>query len=154
MSEYRKLSVRIAVMAAVLILICIVHRMFLHNTFTAYIPTHKTEKENQSIKAVQDEGVPIEIRGRENHNGYIEIQLQPDAPGTSYIDFVITDGVNHVMGAYRIGKFKTVYDMSLRWHEELQPPFHRIQAGRPLPVLHTDFSAFEALRHCQEDILQ
>ena len=115
------LVLQTALLAAALLLVCIAYRLTLHNTYTGYIPTHLEEEENRELQITQesDDGPALHVASREDHDGFVELKIRPQepGPGSAFLDITGKDagkdaGDPSYMGAYKVGRFMTVYDMS------------------------------------------
>ena len=110
----RKAAKQILWLAAVLVVFCIVCRAAFFNQFSVYIPrqgplgTAERLEDDLPVAAENPEVIrPGEVRGSDR---YLKIPVTPVGKGES--DLVIGSGDGESFHFLKVGRFRTVYDMS------------------------------------------
>ena len=110
-----KAGKQIAICAAGLILFCILSRFLFFRSYNAYIPLEQAQAEEiqeESISLKVEEPDVLHCGEPEIRRGYLRIPIQPEKPGESSIYLSMGDGGTESLQVLRVGRFRTVYDLS------------------------------------------
>ena len=106
----KKATVQIAVLAVILLAICLGCRMAMRNTYVASYPVHAENIAPESIR-INAETPGVVVPGTPRiENGWIRIPIRPGQPGETFID--LADGAGNTVGMleFHVSRFGTVYD--------------------------------------------
>lgn len=102
---------QIATLALILLMICVVSRLAMRNTYTAYIPVPNGAKDAApQVRLIP--GTPgVIAQGEASRvDDYIRVRIQPRREGETWVN--ARDEENHFIGSYhfRVGRFGTIYE--------------------------------------------
>ena len=113
--EMRKAVKQIAVCAGLLLVFCLVCRLTVFRTYTAYVPLGERQEADFRREGIQVEverpGV-LEADEPEIRDGYLRIRLRPEGPGRTDVTFRTKGGEIEALQVLRVGPLHTVYDMN------------------------------------------
>ena len=111
-NSMKKLTCEIAVMAGILLLVCLICRILMKNSLTAYIPVTPPGADVMGIR-LEESGEPMVSFGEPSvHDGYMKVEVRPEkrGPGRTYAEVYDQNGEVVTIEAFRVGPFRTVYD--------------------------------------------
>ena len=103
-----QMAKQIGILAAILIVSCLICRFFMNNTYTAYIPTGGDRPDAGEAELRPESG--LEIDRPEAHDGYMTVHVKPDGPGATFVELRDEEGRLVEVEEYHVGQFLTVYD--------------------------------------------
>ncbi len=110
----KKLARQSALLAAAVILVCVLGRLLTGNTYTTYIPIPYMSREATSFEVVDlEEGTgKMNFEEPVRRDDMILVRARPDQPGK--VNAVIRDGngAGVAYGVYNVDRFGTVFDYS------------------------------------------
>lgn len=108
----KKTTIQIAALAAILLAVCVVCRLTMHNTYMASLPARAEGMSPEDIRFEDETPGVIEHGTPRIEGGYIRVPIRPGRPGETFID--LSDGAGNALGMLRlrVGRFGTVYDGS------------------------------------------
>ena len=111
----RKAVKQIAVCAGLLLIFCLVCRLTVFRTYTAYIPLgerQEAEFRREGIQVEVERPEVLKAGEPEIRDGYLRIRLKPEGPGRTDVTFRTKDGESDALQVLRVGPLHTVYDMN------------------------------------------
>ena len=108
----KKATIQIAVLAVILLAVCIGCRLAMRNTYTASFPIHMENLAPESIRLSMETPGIVEHGTPRVEKGYLRIPIHPAHPGETFVD--LADGSGREFGELRfhVSRFGTVYDWS------------------------------------------
>lgn len=109
----RAVKVKIAVMAVILIALCVLTRISRGNVYHAYIPVNPGHAEDTEIQLEKGDPGVISFENPQTESGVMEVDIHPEKPGEA--DALLEDphGIgSSSMRPFRVGPLLTVIDMS------------------------------------------
>lgn len=106
----KKATIQIAVMALILLVICLGCRLAMRNTFVASYPVHVENLAPENIRISAETPGIVEHGTPWIENGYIRIPIHPERQGETFIE--LADGAGNEFGVLKlqVNRFGTVYD--------------------------------------------
>ena len=106
----KEATIQIAVLAAVLLVICVVCRLAMSNTYVATLPARTENLTPESIRLVPEMPGIVQPGTPSVEDGWIRVPIRPGKPGETFVD--LADGTGNDLGVMRfhVGRFGTVYD--------------------------------------------
>ena len=108
----KQLILQIAVLAGALLAVCLIYRLSLRNTYTAYFTFNQGISESRSPDVAPDKNDIFEIREKSLHDRYMEVRVRPRKPGSTSLEVTDKNGAPMASHRYEVGPFMTVYDRS------------------------------------------
>ena len=110
----RKTTLRIALCAAALILLCVFCRFAFFQTLDVYLPTSLAKEgsfaESGLQLTVQDPEI-LQAGKTEMHDNYLKVTLVPGRAGETELDLAGPEGENQSCYVFRVDALGTVYDL-------------------------------------------
>ena len=106
----RKAAKQILVCGALLILFCLLCRVFVFNQFSLYLPLSAEDRADPSIRVEHPE--VLRVGEAEKHPHYLKVPVYPESPGEADLLSSETGGEENLLRALRVDRFHTVYDIN------------------------------------------
>ena len=106
----KKATIQIAVLAAILLAVCLGCRIMMRGTYTAALPIHLDAPAAADIHIDTEIPGVVEPGAPRIERGSIRIPVRPAGPGRTFVSLV--DGEGRDLGAlvFHVGRFGTIYD--------------------------------------------
>ncbi|MBQ6374407.1 MAG: YdcF family protein [Clostridia bacterium] len=108
----KKIALQIALLAALLLTVCIGYRWAVGNRYTVFIPVWVATGESLSANGSADQIVKLSSGGTDRTDGCARVQIRPRHRGETTMRFVSEAGLPVAVRSYRVGPLMTVYDPS------------------------------------------
>ena len=102
----------IAVLAALMILFCLVCRFTVGRTYYAWLPVRGPEEDWQDFRLEAEEPGVLETRQPQLYGRYLRVPIRPDGPGRTMLHATDPEGEHSAVGFFRVDRLGTVYDLS------------------------------------------
>ena len=106
----KKAAIQIAVLAALLLAICVGSRLVMHNTYTASLQVYVDGLKPENIRISVETPDVVEPGEPEIRDGLLYVPIHSRHPGETYIDINDRSGNDIGVMYFRVGRFGTVYD--------------------------------------------
>ncbi len=106
----KKAAIQIAVLAVILMAVCIGCRLAMDNTYTASFPVRARDIRPENIRFSPDAPGVIEYGTPEVRDGWIHIPIRPGRAGETFVDLDDDTGGDIGLLRFHVGRFGTVYD--------------------------------------------
>ena len=106
----KKAAIQIAVLAALLLAICIGSRLVMHNTYTASLQVYVDGLKPENIRISVETPDVVEPGEPEIRDGLLYVPIHSRHPGETYVDINDRSGNDIGVMYFRVGRFGTVYD--------------------------------------------
>ena len=110
MKLMKRAAIQIAVLAGILLLVCVVCRMTMRNAYVARVPVHGTNIQAEEIRVSMDTPDIVEPGSPVIRNGWMRMTVRPRHRGDTYVDLNDGKGNDVAMLHFRVSRFGTVYD--------------------------------------------
>ena len=108
----KRAAIQAAVLAIILLVICIVCRLGMRNTYMAEIPMRARDMSPEGLRFSEETPNVIARGTPEARNGWIRVPISPARPGETFVDVDDSAGRDVTVMHFRVGRFGTVYDAS------------------------------------------
>ena len=110
----KKAAIQIAVLAGILLAICVAARLAMHGAYVAHIPLYSSQigPEPRSLQAVAEAPEIVAPGTPELVNGSLRVPIRPQKPGETFVVVADDAGAPVTSGFFRVGRFGTVYDVT------------------------------------------
>ena len=106
----KKAAIQIAVLAALLLAICVGSRLVMHNTYTARLQVHGDGLSPENIRISVETPDVVEPGEPEIRDGLLCVPIHSRHPGETYVDIHDRSGNDIGFMHFRVGRLGTVYD--------------------------------------------
>ena len=109
----KKPLLQIGLLAAALLVVCVLSRMLMHDTFMVDVPLPAGARAGAGDFRIVEESNGVVTHGvPQLHGDYVRVPIHPERAGETYLNIYSGSG-EPLGGRYlRVGRFHTVYDMS------------------------------------------
>ena len=106
----KKATIQIAVLAAILLLVCLGCRLTMHGTYVASVPFRGEGLGPDDISFEAETPGVVEHGAFAFENGRLRVPVRPGKPGRTFVD--LRDSSGNSIGAlwFHVGRFGTIYD--------------------------------------------
>ena len=106
----KKATIQIAVLAVILLAVCIGCRLAMRNTYMASFPARTENLAPESIRFHAETPGIVEHGTPRIEDGWVRIPIRPGQPGETFVDLDDNHGNDIGMMRFHVGRFGTVYD--------------------------------------------
>ena len=106
----KRTTIQVAVLAVIMLAVCIGCRLMMRPAYTATIPAHVAGVRAKDIHCEAETPGIVEHGTPWIADGYIHIPIQPGKPGETFVELADNRGEDFAMLRLRVDRFGTVYD--------------------------------------------
>ena len=106
----KKTTIQIAVLAAILLAVCVGCRLAMHSTYTASFPLRAGDVKPEDIRFEAETPGIVGHGAPRIRDGYIHIPITPGRQGETFVNLTDEKGEALEMLHFHVGRFGTVYD--------------------------------------------
>ncbi|MBQ8109616.1 MAG: YdcF family protein [Clostridia bacterium] len=108
----KKLALQIAVLAGLMLLVCVVSRLAMGNTYTVNIPVYGNSAEDRSFELTAQNPDVLSFDSPRVRSRYISMPVHPREQGETFLEVRDAGGETIAIESLRVGRFLTVYNES------------------------------------------
>ena len=110
MKLMKRAAIQIAVLAGILLLVCVACRLSMRNTYVARVPVRGSDVRAEELRVSMDTPDIVEPGSPVIRNGWMRMTIRPRHRGDTYVDLNDGAGNDVALLHFRVSRFGTVYD--------------------------------------------